>query len=268
VLTAARALALNVDSSPELPRVSSLQPLYNIGWKARQNDLIMVAGAPKSQKSAFTMYYVVQMGLPTLYFAADMTGFEASIRLACMTLGLPTERVEQMMKDPEGKAIVLAALESVNITYRVGAPITWRAIDAEIEAWVELHNSYPPVIVFDNLLDFDGAETSYEAQSAVMSDLTAMKEDLGSTIFILHHCTDKPRDGREPMLPPARASIKNGLGEKPTRVLTVATDASDLRFRAAPVAQRDGVSDPTGNTFAVLQSEPQTTRFYPVQYGG
>ena len=264
MLTAARALALNVDSSPELPRVPSLRPLYDIGWKARFGDLIMVAGAPKSQKSAFAMFYVAQMGLPTLYLAADMTGFQASVRLACMILGRPTEQVEAMMHDPEGKAIVLAALESVNISFRFGSPITWRGVDAELEAWVELHNEYPAVIVWDNIIDTEGCETNYESQSELMQDLAALKSDIGSTIFALHHCTDKPKDRtREVYLPPPRADIKNGLAEKPERVLTVATNSMDLRFRAAPVAQRDGVSDASGNTFAVLQSEPQLTRFSP-----
>lgn len=203
------------------------------------------------------------MGLPTLYLSADMTGYQASMRLACMQRGLPTERMEAMMEDPASRAEILGGLSGLNMTFSYGSPITWHGIEAELEAYAELHNQFPEVIVIDNLMDMEGCESAYEAQVAAMQDIHTLKTEIGSTIFVLHHATDKSRSGKgvDPGKPSARWDIKNGLTEKPESILTVALDPVDLRFRVAPVKSRTGFQDESGETSAILQAYPSLTRF-------
>jgi hypothetical protein len=265
VLTAERALLLNADSSPELPKVPELAPLYQLGATARVGEMVMIAGPSGSQKSGLALFWLARMNLPTLYLSADMSGWQASVRLACMELGVEASVIEQMMKDSEGRAIVRAALANSNIQFRLGSPITWRGVEAELEAFVELHNAYPSVICWDNLMDVEGCETDYVAQSEAMQDIHALKTEIGATQFVLHHASDKPRDaGLDPYNPAPRKQIKNGLSEKPERVFTVAYNPHDSRMRIAPVKQRDALSDQTGQTFATLHAEPRFTRFSPV----
>lgn len=273
MLTAARALALNASSAPVLPAVPELSDLFNngpYGFQPRVNDLIMIAGQSGSQKSGFALYWVARMGLPTLYLSADMTPFQASVRLACMKLGLPTEAVEGMMQTPDGMARVEGGMEDLNITFSFGSPITWRGVDTELDAYVELHNAYPEVIVWDNLMDTEYCENDYTAQMEAMQLIHSLKSEIGSTIIVLHHATDKPRDsgrdgGRDPGQPPPRKEIKNGLSEKPEDVLTVATSPNDNRFGVAIVKQRMGFNDPNAQRFIRLQAEPALTRFGPIR---
>src|SRR5674476_1426940 len=133
MLSPARALSLNAESGRELPRVPALAALYARGCRPRHGEVIMVAGRSGTQKSGFALWWTCQMNLPTLYLSADMSPFTASARVASLML---------------------------NLTFSFGA-ITWPGVDAEIEAYVELHNAYPEMVVINNLMDIEGAASDY-----------------------------------------------------------------------------------------------------------
>lgn len=222
----------------------------------------MIAGRSGTQKSGLALFWVDEMNLPSLYLSADMSAFTASTRIACKRMGLTTEQVEELMATSEGKARVLKALEDSNITFSFGSPIRWQALDEELEAYVELHDMYPKVIVIDNLMDVENSESDYTAQMQVMSAATELARETGATVLILHHASDKSWEAKtDPWKPPGRQEIKNGLGEKPELVLTVSLDPANMDYRIATVKQRMGPSDPTGQRYATLTAHPDKTQF-------
>lgn len=264
MLTASRALALNAQAAPLLPQPRSLGPLWDWGCKPRQGQLIMIAGRPGSQKSGFALFWVAQMGLPALYFSADMTPFEATSRLVSMTTGETTEEVEDNWGTRSDDYI--QALKGAPIQFSFGSPITWQGVADELEAYMELYNSLPSILVFDNLMDIEGCETDYQAQSAAMQDLTTLSRETGCTVIVIHHATDKSSEAQvDPGKPPARREIKNGLAEKPQLTLTVALEPTFNEFRIAVVKQRGGRGDAAGMDFVRLQAFPELTRFAPRQ---
>ncbi|GGK13352.1 hypothetical protein GCM10010124_02390 [Pilimelia terevasa] len=224
----------------------------------------MVAGRSGTQKSGFALFWVAQMNLPTLYFSADMSPFTASARLASMLTDSTTEQVEAgMVAGGASSARFLDALAASRITFSFGAPITWRAVDEELEAYVELWDRYPAVIVFDNLMDFDGAESDYVQQMAVMSGVSELARATGATVIILHHASDKTWEAKsDPWAPPSRDQVKGGLSEKPELSLSVALDPTCMEYRVAVIKQRMGPSDPTARRYAVMWCEPERTRFH------
>ena len=228
----------------------------------------MIAGRSGTQKSGFALFWVASMNLPTLYFSADMSPFTASSRLASMATGESTEQVEAGMKrNSVSRSRYLDALSDSRITFSFGAPITWRGVDEELEAYVELWDAYPQVIVFDNLMDFDGAETDYTEQMAVMSGVTELARATGATVMILHHASDKTWEAKsDPWSPPSRDQVKGGLSEKPELALSVALDPTSMEYRVAVIKQRMGPSDPTARHYAVLYCEPEKTRFHARPY--
>lgn len=221
----------------------------------------MIAGRSGTQKSGLCLFFVDEMNLPTLYFSADMSAFTASSRIACKRMDQTTDEVEfGMARNP---APYVDALSDSNITFSFGSPITWRQVDEELRAYVELWDRYPEVIVFDNLMDFDGADSDYKEQMSIMSAATELARETAATVIILHHASDKTWAAEsDPWKPPARKEIKNGLAEKPELCLTVALDPDNLSYRIACVKQRMGPSDPSGNTYAVLRCEPSKTMFH------
>ncbi|MFF3015800.1 AAA family ATPase [Streptomyces sp. NPDC057939] len=263
MLTPGRSLALHAESGKELPRVEAFEDLYAAGVRPRHGEVVMVAGRSGTQKSGFALFWVAQMNLPTLYFSADMSAFTASSRLASMATRDTTEMVEAgMAEGGKYRQAYLDALSSSNITFSFGSPITWKQIDEEIEAYIELWDAYPQVIVFDNLMDFEGAESDYTEQMAVMQGSTELARDTGATVILLHHASDKAWEAKSsPWNPPSRDQIKGGLSEKPELSLSVALDPTSMAYHVACVKQRMGPCDPTAQRYTTMICEPEYTRF-------
>lgn len=223
----------------------------------------MIAGRSGTQKSGLALFWVATMNLPTLYFSADMSAFTASSRLASMATGDTTEMVEAgMTEGGRYRETYVNALCDSRITFSFGSPITWRAVDEELEAYVELWNAYPAVLVFDNLMDFENAESDYTEQMAVMSGLTELARATESSVIVLHHASDKSWEAKsDPWAPPSRDQVKGGLSEKPELSLSVALDPTSLEFKIAVIKQRMGPCDPTARRYATLRCHPEITRF-------
>lgn len=224
----------------------------------------MIVGRSGSQKSGLALFWADEMNLPTIYFSADMSAFTASARLASKRTGQTTDQVERtMLAGGEPRQHCLDALADSNITFSFGSPITWRQIDEELRAYVELWNRYPEVMFFDNLMDFDGAESDYTEQMAVMQGLTELARETGATVFVMHHASDKSWDARsDPWSPPSRDQVKGGLSEKPELSISVALDPNTLQFNVAVIKQRMGPQDPTAKRWTQLRCEPELTRFH------
>lgn len=269
MLNARRALTLNFDAGKELPRIPELQALYDMGCTFRQGQVMMIAGRSGTLKSMFATWLVAKWAQPTLYFSADMSAYTASSRVASLVTGDLQEEIEEGMALGGGnRERYLEALASLPMTFSFGSPITWRQVDEEIEAYVELWNAYPSIVVFDNLMDFDGADSDYTEQMAVMSGVTSFARDTGCTCIILHHASDKSWNAEKaPYDPPSRQEVKGGLSEKPELSLTVALDPQTMEYKVAVVKQRMGPSDPTARRFARLTAEPERTRFHAYRWG-
>lgn len=262
MLVPSRALRLNANSGKPLPHVPDLEHLYEIGFAPRHGQLIMLVGRSGSQKSGFAMWWVEQMGLPTLYFSGDMSAFTASSRIASCRYGLPTDEIEAVIeRDDEQTVDLMRNLRESKVQFSFGSPITWRAVDEEIRAYVEVHNAYPSVVVFDNLMDFEGAEADYTAQMETMQYLTEFCRETGATVIVMHHASDKAIDPRRPWKPPARNDVKGGMAEKPEISLGVALDNDSLDFNIAVLKQRMGPQDPTGEKYISIKCIPELTRF-------
>ncbi|PPT14797.1 AAA family ATPase [Streptomyces cinnamoneus] len=263
MLTPGRSLTLHAEAGRELPRIEAFQALYQIGCRPRQGEVIMIAGRSGTQKSGLALFWAASMNLPTLYFSADMSAFTASSRLASMATGDTTEMVEAgMAAGGRYRETYINALTDSRITFSFGSPITWKAVDEELEAQVELWDAYPSIMVFDNLMDFENAESDYTEQMAVMSGLTELARATGSTVIVLHHASDKSWEAKsDPWAPPSRDQVKGGLSEKPELSLSVALDPTSLEYRIAVIKQRMGPCDPTARRYATLRCQPDITRF-------
>lgn len=262
MLSPGRALKLNADSGRELPRVPALAALYNIGVKPRHGEVIMVAGRSGTQKSGFALWWTAQMNLPTLYFSGDMSAFTASSRIASMRMGMNTEVVERLLADHGDAAEeIIRQADMVNIQFSFGK-ITWPGVDAEIEAYIELHNRYPEVMVFDNLMDIEDAASDYTEQMEVMNSLTDLARATGATVMVLHHASDKSWEAKsDPWSPPSRDQVKGGLSEKPELSLSVALNPQSHEYRVACIKQRMGPCDPTAQSYARIRAIPDKTQF-------
>jgi hypothetical protein len=246
--------------------VDAFEHLYASGFDPRHGQVIMVAGRSGSQKSGLALFWVDEMNLDTLYFSADMSAFTAASRLASKRTGLNLEEVEAALAHGgDQREKVFSALADSKITFSFGSPITTNQVNEELDAYVELRNKFPEVIVWDNLMDSDGAESDYSAQMAVMQYLTELARETGATVIVMHHASDKSWDAKtSPWAPPSRDQVKGGLSEKPELSLSVALDPNTLHFNVAVIKQRMGPQDPTAKRWTTLRCEPELTRFHRI----
>ena len=260
MLTAARALMKSrQDGGREFPKVDEFYDLYQGGWKPRYGEMSMVSARSGAGKSTFSLFFALKSGLKTLYFSGDMSAFQASVKLAC---AVRHETIETVVGKLEGgeRQDILNALPS-NISFTFGE-ITKREVDKAIDAYVELYNEYPELIVVDNLMDIEGCEDDYKAQMAAMQWLHNLSRELNTAVWVMSHATDKGERGKNsPHEPPPRSEIKNGMSEKPETVLTVALNPHTEEMNVAIVKQRLGFQDASARQYVSLKAVPAESRY-------
>lgn len=257
-----RSLLQHALDMPELPRVPELSDLYHHGWRPRKGELSMVAGRSGSGKSTLTLFWAAKMNLPTLYFSSDMTASQINYKLAAMQMHEDTEDLERAwIKELDRRTEILDSIKDLKFMFSYGS-ITYGKIDDTLDAFVELFDEWPALIVIDNLMDVEGCEADYTEQQAAMQFFHDLKSNTGSSVIVLHHATDKGQDATsDPYAPPARKDIKNGMSEKPEQVLTVGLNGNTNEFKVANVKQRMGRSDPTARSYATLKAIPAQSRY-------
>ena len=265
MLTAFRALGLNSSASPELPRLPALRSLYGWGLKVRRGEFILVTGRSGQMKSGFVLWMCQQWGLDTLYFSADSSAYTMGVRLASMTSGFSQELVEADLAKVGGAERTAhfdrLAKESGHIKFSFGSPITFTNVDLNLNAYVEVKEKYPDVIVIDNLMDVEDADSDASAQAHAMQEFAALCRNTGSTVIVLHHATENTM--RSSYEPPIKKEILNKVDKKPELILGVGFQdcQPQPKFRVAVLKQRMGRSDPEAHNAVTLNINPNTTTF-------
>lgn len=262
MLRASKALIQNAKSSPKMPHIEALRPLYDLNVHPRIGQVFMIAGRSGAMKSTFALWLTESWGLDTLYFSADMTAFQASMKLASLRTQKDLDTIESDIRKGDGRQYI-DALEGTKVQFSFHTPIRWNRVVDEINAWVVAHNRFPQVIVLDNLMDIEGAESDYSEQMFAMQAVSDLSRETGATVLILHHASDKSQDATyRPFRPPSRKEVKGGLSEKPEMSLGIAFNPNTMEFHVSPIKNRLGFQDPTANTFATLGVTPETNTFY------
>lgn len=256
-VTASQALSAAAESEA-LPKVEELSALYQYGFLPRRSQLLMVAGQPAAGKSTFTMWLAHRMGLRTLVFSADQDSHTSITRLAACITGYTVNSVMKGMESANGFGFFSDALASSRIQFCFDSSPTMEDIALELDAYVEMWDAYPEVIVIDNLVNVE-AETAEDVGGLrlVMKELHAMSRYTGAAVIVVHHTLENDT----PHLPQSRKDLYGKVGKLPERILTVASDPDEGSMRISVVKNRGGKQDPTGKTFFRLQSYPERASF-------
>jgi RecA-family ATPase len=262
VLTASRALQKARSTGHPLPEVPELAGLYRAGCRPKRGQMLLLTGMPKAGKSLFGLWWVKQMGLPTLYVSADMDSHEAMTRLAASQTGTPSDKVAEHLLAEGGADYYSGEIEDIPIQWVFeSAPSLWD-LEEELDAYVEAYGYWPEVIVIDNLMnvvgDTEGDDPTVGMQG-ILKALHGLARTTGAAIFVLHHVSEAIQ--KDATVPAPRAGIQGKVSQLPEICLTVALDPATNRFGVACVANRSGPCDPTGKLFTSLRSIPELCRF-------
>jgi hypothetical protein len=126
-------------------------------------------------------------------------------------------------------------------------------LDQEVEAFEELWGCSPTLIVVDNLMDIsnDGGEEFANMRSTI-KELKYLARDTNAAVLILHHTKESYMGN--PCQP--RSALQGMVAQLPALICTVGTNAPGY-LAVAPVKNRYGKADPTGDTAFWLQFNPE-----------
>ena len=246
-----------------LPGVPALHRLTQDGIQIRKGELVMVAGIPNSGKSAFVLWLTASMGLPTLYFSADTSAHDTLTRLLSYTTQIERRRIESDLDDEQIGQVMegqyAEALKSSPLQFVFDGSLTLKQVTSELNAYVEIFDEWPEVIVVDNLINVEGTG-DHEGQSGILSELHYLARLTGAAVFVLHHCSES--NGQDPLRAPPQSAIQNKVSHYLDLIITVAMNSLTGDFQAAAVKVRSGRNDPKAQRPYTLYSDMSRCTFH------
>lgn len=225
--------------------------------RARKGTVTFVAGPPGAMKTGFVLYWMLRLNLPTLYFSADAEDFEIVERAAAAISG---DTVDMVRQSPGAYVSYLEKASNVRFIYD-DAP-TYDDLLLEVAAYAEVFGFAPSCIVIDNLMNVTGEDenewASMRTTARVIHKLTRITK---AAVFVLHHMAD---DRTDPTTPAPRKSLQGKVGQLPKAILSLALDGD--RLKVAPVKNRWGQADATGQTYQTLFVDPSRNRLFNSHY--
>jgi predicted ATP-dependent serine protease len=264
MLSASRAISKAQDAAP-LPVVAELSSLHELGVLPRMGQMLMIVGQPGAGKSTFALWYAFKLALPCLYFSADMAAHTAATRLAALVTGETVDWCSGVLEGG-GSEWLGDELSTSPISWCFDSSPSMQDIADELDAYVELFDAYPAVIVIDNAMNVEGSsDEGSGGLRYILSELHRLARETGSAVVVLHHA----REEGNPLEPSAREKVQGKVAQLPEIILTVALDGDE--FKIAPVKNRNGYQDPTGKNYRRLAALPEKASFdhyIPKLYGG
>lgn len=257
-LSASKALTKGRSAGAPLPVIPELDDLTNghFRFRFRQSEMTMISGQPNAGKSLFALWLASKFDVPTLYFSADSSAWTAGTRLVAAVTGETTESVAAGMRSG-GEGYYESVLDESPIRFCFDPNPSHLTIEDELDAWVERWDSWPTLIVVDNLMDVIGAgDNEFAAYKDVLLGLKTIARQTEASILVLHHMSEA---GTDPLMPAPRKAIMGKVSQTPEHVLSIAMDGD--QFRLSVVKHRNGPGDPTGKEHISLLAHPDRCQF-------
>jgi len=238
------------------PLAAPFQAFERAGMILRRAEVTVIAGTPGAGKSSVALHIAARLKQPTLYFSADTNAHTMAMRLIAMSGKMTQQQAENLLKNnPDTAESILA--DNNHLYWSFEPSPTLKDLDEEVQAFETMWGRSPTLIVVDNLMDIamDGHE-EFAGMRAAMKELKYLARDTNACVLVLHH-TKEGYDGH-PCQP--RSSLQGMVNQIPAMVLTVGqqllNEGKDTYLCVAPVKNRYGKADQTGNTYVTLSFEP------------
>ena len=219
----------------------------------RRAEISMIAGTPGAGKSTLALALALRSKVPTLYISADTNAHTMAMRLLSMITGKPQSDAELLLNDDVDGSRKIINEASGHIFWSFESAPTLADIDQEVLAFEELWGCAPTLIVVDNLMDVanDGGE-EFAGMRSTIKELKYLARDTNAAVLVLHH-TKESYVGN-PCQP--RSALQGMVAQLPALICTVGTNAPGY-IAVAPVKNRYGKADPSGDTAFWLQFNPE-----------
>lgn len=249
--TLARAVGSKDIGGEPLPNVFKTFEVNKV--VIRRAEVSMIAGTPGAGKSTLALSIALRSKVPTLYVSADTNAHTMAMRLLSMITGKPQSEAEMLLETQVATSRQVINEHSGHIFWSFESSPTLVDLDQEVLAFEELWGCSPTLIVVDNLMDIanDGGE-EFANMRSTLKELKYLARDTNSAVLVLHH-TKESYSGN-PCQP--RSALQGMVAQLPALICTIGTNAPGY-IAIAPVKNRYGKADPSGDTAYWLQFNPE-----------
>lgn len=151
----------------------------------------------------------------------------------------------------------LGAVKGKPIRFNFRASPTLDDLELSVKAYAEVYGEYPELVIVDNITnlrtEFDSDPMGAAALEGMLDYLHSLSRETRSCVIGLHHVTGTYNDGNVPI---PLSGLRGQVGRVPEVVLTLHRIVGDLwtpdAMCVSTVKNRNGRSDPSGNTFVEL----------------
>ena len=236
------------------PLPPPFQAFQREGIILRRAEVTVIAGTPGAGKSSIALHIAARLKQPTLYFSADTNAHTMAMRLLAMKAKITQQDAEYMIKTkPQSAEHYLREFSGMYWSFEPSP--TLKDLDEEVSAFETMWGRSPTLIVVDNLMDIaiDGHE-EFAGMRAVMKELKYLARDTNACVLVLHHT----KEGAFGYPCQPRSALQGMVSQVPAMVLTVGQmqQGNDLYLCVAPVKNRYGRADHTGQKYISLSFEP------------
>lgn len=225
------------------------------GTRFLRGQLVLVCAAPGIGKSGLVLTLAMKAQVPTLYFSADSDAFTQLSRMVSIQTGWPLSRSAELVRQSDLDEV--ADELDLPLRFNYNASPSLDDLELSMEAYAELNEDYPELVVVDNLTNVRAGGANDDDPFAGLESLNEYLHDMarrtGACVVALHHVTGPYNDGDKPI---PLSGIKGQLGRVPEMVLTlhrVRQEYGPDSLNVSTVKNRAGVGNPSGLDFVSLE---------------
>lgn len=230
----------------------------------------MVAAGPGTGKSLFALNLALFGNMPCIYWSADSNAATQLSRATAIITGDSVKTVKSKLLSDDFGEYEQELGKRWWIRFNYSARPTPADMERDLLTYYEVFGCFPHLLCLDNVTNLDsGAASDAESFSfgleAVCEYLNEMARETQAHVLSLHHTVGEYSDGLKPI---PLSGVKGKIGRVPSLILTIhrdSDDPDDVILNVSPVKNREGMVDPSGNTFASLDLSSTTMRLTDVE---
>lgn len=224
----------------------------------RAGDLVIVSGAPKAGKSAFTLAWALRTKEPTRLVSLDTPSQTQAARVAAHLTG---RSVSDFFAD---RALLHDTLEAQSLSMlTLDRPLPPSQLGELIEADMEYWGERPALLLLDDVSRMELGTRGYEEWMKAYVDMAHTSHRTGTTIMAIHHFNAV---GMSRTIQPKMQYLQYAPGYLPEVVLGV-WRPTDHELRVSVLANRNGEDDPDGGLYVSFDVDLARMRLAPRRPG-
>lgn len=266
------AQSLTVKGAAGEPIPSPFKGLTRHEAEFRRGEFSLIAAGPGTGKSLLALNLAMYGNMPCLYWSADSNAATQLSRATSIITGDDVKSIKRKLVEDDFDDYVDSLGKRWWVRFNYEARPTPADMERDLASYHEVFGCYPHLAVVDNITNIDGgsvadAESFTFGLEGMCEYLAEMSRHTKAHVLSLHHVIGEYSDGLKPI---PLSGIKGKIGRVPSLILTIHKETEDIGsqiLNVSVVKNREGIADPSGETFSSYTLDPTSLRIEDVDQG-